>query len=130
MKHLTKLTVRSYECDSYGHVNHAVYVNYLEHARVQFLHAAGHDYHGMVAAGYFMVISRLEIAYRLPAYAGDELGIGTEPVATRRVSGTIHQVIRRGEEVIAEADLSWCVVDRNGRPVRPPEAYALRGLEP
>ena len=34
MKHATRLTVRPYECDSYGHVNHAVYVNYLEHARI------------------------------------------------------------------------------------------------
>lgn len=128
MKHITKLNVRSYECDSYGHVNHAVYVNYLEHARVQFLYAAGHDYKGMVAAGYFMVISRLDISYRVPAYADDELVIETEPRETRRVRGIIHQVIRRGDAVVAEADVSWCVVDRNGRPARPPEVHDLREL--
>jgi hypothetical protein len=58
MKHTTPLTVRPYECDSYGHVNHAVYVNYLEHARMQFLLAAGFDFKGLVAAGFFMIVSR------------------------------------------------------------------------
>lgn len=130
MKHVTKLMVRTYECDSYGHVNHAVYVNYLEHARVQFLYAAGFDYKGMIAAGFFMVIARLDVAYRLPAYADDELTIETEPRESRRVSGAIHQVIRRGEAILTEADLFWCVVDRNGRPARPPEAYDLRRLVP
>ncbi len=126
MKHLTNLTVRSYECDSYGHVNHAVYVNYLEHARVQFLHAAGFDYKGMIDAGFFMVIAHLDIAYRRPTYADDALAIETEPRRTRRVSGVIHQVVRRDGEVVAEADLSWCVVDAQGRPARPPEKYDLR----
>ena len=87
MKHTTPLTVRPYECDSYGHVNHAVYVNYLELARMQFLHAAGFDYKGLIAAGYFTVISRADISYRSPAYAEDELAIETEPTEMRRVSG-------------------------------------------
>ncbi len=130
MKHTTPLTVRPYECDSYGHVNHAVYVNYLEHARMQFLHAAGYDYKGLIAAGFFTVISRLDIAYRSPAYADDALEIETESRETRRVSGVFHQVIRRGPDVVAEADVHWCVVDGAGRPARPPERYDLRRLLP
>jgi len=130
MKHVTPLTVRPYECDSYGHVNHAVYVNYLEHARMQFLHAVGFDYKGLIAAGFFTVISRLDISYRSPAYADDDLEIETEPREARRVSGVFHQVIRRGTDGIAEADVYWCVVDGRGRPARPPETYDLRKLVP
>ena len=37
MKVTSDLIVRTYECDSYGHVNNAVYVNYLEYGRMQFL---------------------------------------------------------------------------------------------
>lgn len=130
MKHVTSLTVRPYECDSYGHVNHAVYVNYLELARMQFLHAAGYDYKGLIAAGYFTVISRADISYRSPAYADDALEIETEPTEMRRVSGVFHQVVRRGATKIAEADIHWCVVDRDGHPTRPPEPFDLRRLVP
>ena len=130
MKHATRLTVRPYECDSYGHVNHAVYVNYLEHARMQFLHAAGFDYKGLIQDGFFTVITRLDISYRAPAYADDELAIETEAVDVRRIGGTFHQTIRRGDVVVAEADVHWCVVNADGRPARPPEKYDLRRLLP
>lgn len=130
MKHATRLTVRPYECDSYGHVNHAVYVNYLEHARMQFLHAAGFDYKGLIQDGFFTVIARLDISYRAPAYADDELAIETEAVDVRRIGGTFRQTIRRGDAVVAEADVHWCVVNADGRPARPPEKYDLRRLLP
>lgn len=130
MKHLTPLTVRPYECDSYGHVNHAVYVNYLEHARMQFLHAAGFDYKGMIADGFFTVISRMDVSYRSPAYADDALEIETEATGIRRIGGTFHQVIRRGDTTVAEADVYWCMVNGDGRPARPPEKYDLRRLLP
>jgi YbgC/YbaW family acyl-CoA thioester hydrolase len=128
MKHVTPLTVRPYECDSYGHVNHAVYVNYLEHARMQFLRAAGYDYDGLLAAGLFTVISRLDILYQMPAFSEDRLSIETEPGETRRASGIFHQVIRRGKAVLAEATVNWCVVNRSGRPARPPVRFDLRKL--
>ena len=128
MKHTTQLTVRTYECDSNGHVNHAVYVNYLEHARVRFLQEGGYDYPGLCRAGFGMVIARLTIAYHMPAFAGDDLDIESEPVETRRVSGTFCQVIRRGPEVLAEARVTWCVVDAQGRPARLPAEYDLRRL--
>ena len=130
MKHATPLTVRPYECDSYGHVNHAVYVNYLEHARMQFLHEAGFDYKGLIAAGFFTVITRADLSYRSPAYADDALVIETEPTSMRRVSGVFHQIVRRGDTVVAEADIHWCVVDRAGRPTKPPETFDLRRLVP
>lgn len=37
MKHIFKTEVRGYELDSYGHVNNAVYINYLEQARWEIL---------------------------------------------------------------------------------------------
>ena len=38
---LTTIDVRTAELDSFGHVNHAVYLNYLEHSRFQALKEAG-----------------------------------------------------------------------------------------
>lgn len=37
----TRLTVRGYEMDSYGHVNNAVYLNYIEHCRWEVLQDLG-----------------------------------------------------------------------------------------
>jgi len=39
--HTTSITVRGYELDSYGHVNNAVYLQYLEHARWVFIKDLG-----------------------------------------------------------------------------------------
>ena len=41
MTHECELEARSYECDAYGHVNNAVYLNYLEVARHEFMRHAG-----------------------------------------------------------------------------------------
>lgn len=130
MKHTTSLTVRHYECDSYKHVNHAVYVNYLELARMHYLRAAGFDYDGLIATGFITIITRLDISYRSPAFADDVLVIETESRETRRVSGRFHQEIHRGPTLIAEADVNWCVVNQAGRPARPPEIFDLRRLVP
>jgi len=128
MKHATSLTVRSYECDSYGHVNHAVYINYLEYARMQFLREAGYDYPGLLKAGFLTYVTRVDVSYRSSAFSDDELTIDSEPLSLRRVSGVMHQVIRRGETVIADAHVHWCVVNTQGRPARPPENFDLRRL--
>jgi len=129
MKHAISLTVRPYECDSYGHVNHAVYINYLEYARIRFLHEAEYDYPGLLKAGFFTYISRVDVSYRSPAFSDDDLTIESEPALLRRVSGVMHQVIRRGNTVIAEANVHWCIVNGEGRPSRPPKAYELRSLK-
>lgn len=127
MKHETLLTVRPYECDSYGHVNHANYIHYLEVARMDFLNAIHYDYKGLIAAGFYLFVSRVDISYRAPALSEDVLCIVSEPSAMRRVSGAMHQIIRRGETVIAEATVEWCVVNAQGRPSRPPDGFDLRG---
>ena len=87
MKHITKLTVRPYECDSYNHVNNAVYLNYLEHARMDFLHAAGFDYKGIVAAGYYLYVTHVDIHYKASAFLDDELEIESYPTKLKHVMG-------------------------------------------
>ena len=65
MKHTAELTVRSYECDSYNHVNNSVYLNYLEFGRMEFLHAINFDYKGIVAAGYYLYVTHIDIYYKI-----------------------------------------------------------------
>ena len=53
--------VRGYELDSNGHVNNAVYLTYMEEARIAFLSQASEE----DALG--MVVARIEIDFRSPA---------------------------------------------------------------
>jgi acyl-CoA thioester hydrolase len=122
--------VRTYECDSYGHVNNANYLNYLEFARYEFLRSIGFDYPDVVKTGYGVYIARIEIDYKKPAFTGDELRIRSWPVKKGAVSGVIAQKIMRGEEVIAEAKVTWAFVNASGSPTKIPPEYDVPGLRP
>lgn len=130
MEHECTLRVRSYECDAYGHVNNAVYLNYLEYARGEFLRAVGFDYPKIVAAGFGLFVVRIEIDYKVPAVHDDILRIISKAVKKGAVSGTMSQIIYRDHEEIAAAIVTWAFVDRNGRPTRIPKEWDLPGLHP
>jgi acyl-CoA thioester hydrolase len=124
------LQVRSYECDSYGHVNNANYLNYLEYARYEFLKSIGFDYPGVIGSGYGMYIARIEIDYKKPAFTDETLLIRSWPVKKGAVSGVIAQKILRGEDIIVEAKVTWAFVDSKGVPARVPSEWDLPGFQP
>jgi len=125
------LQVRTYECDSYGHVNNANYLNYLEYARYELLKDVGFDYVKAVNAGYGVFISRVEIDYKRPALTDDLLTIKTWPIKKGAVSGTLAQEIRRGDNIVAEAKVTWAFVDsKTGMPVKIPKEWDMPGLNP
>jgi acyl-CoA thioester hydrolase len=124
------LRVRSYECDSYGHVNNANYLNYLEFARYEFLKSIGFDYPGALKAGYGVYVARVEIDYKTPAFTDENLVIKSWPVKKGAVSGIIAQKILRGEDIIVEARVTWAFVDSKGVPAKLPPAWDLPGLRP
>jgi acyl-CoA thioester hydrolase len=130
MKSSFLLRVRTYECDSYNHVNNAVYLHYLETARYEFLKDIGFDYKEMISRGYGVYVARIEIDYQKPARADEEIVIESEPVKKGAVSGIIRQTIRRGEDVIVTAKVTWVFVDAKGAPVKLPAEFDKPGLYP
>ena len=124
------LKVRTYECDSYGHVNNANYLNYLEYARYELLRDVGFDYAQATRAGYGLFIARIEIDYKKPAVTDDLLTIKTWPLKKGAASGTFAQEIRRGGDLLVEAKVTWAFVDSRGAPVRIPKEWDLPGLAP
>lgn len=130
MTHEISFRVRTYECDSYGHVNNAVYLQYLEYARWQFLKDIGFDYERARKAGYGTYVARVEIDYKSPAFTDDMLSIRSTSVKKGAVSGTIEQVIARGADIIARARVTWAFVNANGRPVKIPSEFDVPGLYP
>jgi len=124
------VSVRSYECDSYGHVNNAVYLNYLEYARDEYLKDIGVSIPELRASGFGLLVAKISIEYRLPAFTDEFLTINTSALRQTLVGGVLRQVITRAAAdngakplVVAEADVTWVCVDSRGRPVRLPAAF-------
>ena len=63
--------VRDYECDMAGIVNNSVYLNYLEHARHEFLDTFGIDFKELLDAGINPVVARADLSYKTPLRSGD-----------------------------------------------------------
>jgi len=124
------IQVRTYECDSYGHVNNANYLNYLEFARYEYLRSIGFNYPAVVKAGYGIYIARIEIDYKKPAFIDDKLLIQSKPMKRGAVSGIIAQEIFRGEEVIVTAKVTWAFVNSSGQPTKIPIEWDVPGLNP
>ena len=61
-----------------GVAHHASFVPWLEMARTEALRAGGRTYAQMEAQGVFLVVTKLELAYRLPARYDDVLRIVCE----------------------------------------------------
>ncbi|MDR0513035.1 MAG: acyl-CoA thioesterase [Treponema sp.] len=124
------IKVRTYECDSYGHVNNANYLQYLEYARYELLREVGFDYPAMVKSGYGVYVARVEIDYKKPAVTDDELVIESCPIKKGAVSGVIAQKIWRGGDLLIDAKVTWAFVDSKGMPTKIPEAWDKPGLKP
>lgn len=73
------LNVRGYELDSYGHANHAVYLNYFEQARWEMFHQAG-LMELLEKNRWFPVVIEVQVRYSHEVNLFDELVIRTEAV--------------------------------------------------
>ena len=123
MAHRTSFRVRFSEIDPYRHVNHAVYVSWLEAGRVEALEDAGMGLDLLQADGIQIVITAIDVKFKKPAVAGDVVTIEAEVAETRRASSRWHQRVMRGEEVLVTADIHVGICDDAGRPTRPPEGF-------
>ena len=116
------IEVRGYELDSFGHVNHAMYVSYLEHARWKLL-----EEEKILLAQFnewkrWPVIASLEISYLKPTFMGEKLDIRTQISESGRTSFFAEQEIFRGETSVLKAKVKVVMVNENGRPSEMPLA--------
>lgn len=123
LEHTCTIHVRSYELDSFGHVNHAVYLNYFEHARFQALAAGGFPPGALEERGEGVHVVRLEVDYRRQLRMGEAVEIATRVDEFRNSSMTLAQVAYRAGErdhIFAEARVVAVWIGTDGRPTRIP----------
>ena len=121
----TTLRVRSYECDSFGHVNNAVYLNYLEYGRMGVLDKAGFTLAKLKQMGVFIVVRRIEIDYKTPAREGDTLLIRTFLKEYHKMKGTFCQEICISPKgsLVARATVTWVFTDLDGALIPIPQFF-------
>ena len=116
--------VRSYELDSNGHVNNAVYLNWVEEIATEHAEAAGYGREWSLARGGGWVIRRSEIIHHAPAVYGDEVEVHVRVELVRGVRAVRRTWIRRlpNREVLAEAVTEWVWIRlQDGRPTAVPQ---------
>ena len=130
MIHIAELKTRSYECDSYGHINNATYLNYLEYARIQLLEQLPVPYQKLRRRGVGFVVTRISIDYRRQVRSGESLRIETRPILKQKVRMTFQQNIYRDDQLVAEAQVSWACINEQGKLIPIPPELDIPEMEP
>ncbi|MBZ0320663.1 MAG: acyl-CoA thioesterase [Anaerolineae bacterium] len=109
-----RFNVRSYEVDRFGHVNNAVYLNYLEEAATRASADAGFDNEWYDVHQCMWVIREMHVRYHEPALYGDELEIRTWVSDFRRVrSHREYEIVRvRDNCRVLRGRADWVFMDR------------------
>ena len=80
-KTVTEVPVRFRDTDAMGHVNNAVYLSYLEQARVAYFH----EVYGYTKPEDFgIIVARVEIDYKSPLFVGETVLVG---IRATRIGG-------------------------------------------
>lgn len=121
-----KLQVRDYECDLQGIVSNANYMNFLTHARHEFLREKGIDFARMHDEGKDLVVTRAEMDYKVPLTCGDSYAVRIKVAKEGRLKFVFHQeIIRLSDEKLSlKAKVTGTCLS-GGRPVFPPEMETL-----
>ena len=121
------MKVRDYECDMQGIVNNAVFQNYLETARHDFLLSRDVDFADLTARGIIVIVTRAELDYKKPLRSGNhfEVTVITEKVSRLKIA--FKQTIRlQGcDELVMEAIVYAVALKDFKKPFFPEELKAL-----
>lgn len=119
--------VRDYECDLQGVVNNAVYQNYLEHCRHEFIKTLGLDFAGLTAQGLNLVVIRSELEYKRSLRSGDHFWVGLilERISPLRYCFRQDIYLQPDNQLVLKAWITGTGVNTKGRPQLPKEITAL-----
>jgi acyl-CoA thioester hydrolase len=120
------LPVRVYfqDTDAGGVVYHGSYVNFLERARTEWLRDVCGFSNGalMKEFGAVFVVREMKVEYLKPALLDDMLAVTTQVATLGRSSVKLVQTVRRGEELLTQAEVHLvCVSLANFKPISVPE---------
>ena len=116
-----RVDVRFRDLDPLGHVNNAVFLSYMELARIRYFQRISPDW---LEEGHF-VVARMEVDYLRPILLGDEVFVGVRTVGLGRSSLRMEHLVTANGESAAKG-LGVLVWLEGGRPAPLPEAIRER----
>jgi len=131
-RHLLSIRVYYEDTDFSGVVYHASYLRFMERGRTDYLRLLGADHRALFeqteaeAPGFSFVVRSMNIDFLKPARMDDVLQIVTRPHEVKGASITLHQQVRRSEELLVEAQVRVAFVsDGRARPIPKPLRAAM-----
>ncbi len=124
--------IRHYECDPFGHVNHAQYLRFMQETAFDASAAAGYDIARYEAMGRMWWVHETDITYHRPLGYGDSAVVRTWVADFGRVrSRRAYEVRHAGSgELAAEALTDWVFLDRARQRPQPIPAELIAAFFP
>ena len=120
----TQLRVRSYEMDSFGHANNAIYLQYLEAARCDYMRQVGIEFNCFQQWGAFPAVVEAHLKYHQSVVTDDLLEIRGWFTHWKSASFNLEYEIRKEDQSkVLSANLKFAFVSLSGKIVRVPPAF-------
>ncbi|WP_157697749.1 acyl-CoA thioesterase [Caballeronia calidae] len=115
----SEFRVRHHECDFGGVVYHAIYCNYFDQARYEFLRSVGADLDTLRRGGANLLLLRSDIRYFKPLIADDIFFVTTEVTQNQENDFEFRQnIVKRDEEGLTSTSFSVAAFfDKEGRKI-------------
>ena len=110
-----QIRVRYAETDRMGLLHHANYLVYFEQARTELLRDRGRTYKDMEDEGFFLVVAKLEVKYKLPAHYDDVLTVRTTVTRVSPIRLEHKYEVFRDGTLLAEGLSTLACVGRDGK---------------
>jgi len=114
----TRIKIRGYHCDSYGHVNNARYLELLEEARWEFLEPALEEKF-FESRNLLFVVVNINISYKKSLLPDQDVIIDITNVVYNNKSMIVTQVIKdvKTEAICSSADVTFVLLNsKTGKP--------------
>ena len=102
------------DTDAGGIVYYVNYLKFMERARTEFMRSLGFGKDYIFNHDLMFVVRDVAVRYRSPAQLDDERLATARVTTLRGASMVLHQAVRRGDEVLAEGEVTIACVDREG----------------
>ena len=122
-----QIRVRYAETDRMGLLHHANYLVYFEEGRTELLRAQGFTYRDIEDQGFYLVLTKVQVRYKSPAYYDDLLTLRTILVRTTMVKIEHRYELLRDGVLVAEGETTLGCVDGDGKVQQLPEKLRSNG---